>query len=838
MSDDFALAPPQDFSFPFRPYAIQKDFMRRLFEAVEQRKVGIFESPTGTGKSLSVICSSLTWLRLDRKRLTEEAVAALSLKLKAECPDEPNWVLEHNIERKKRELLADEEALENRLQAIRRQEADAKRNQKAERPGEKASKKRKVVGIADHSDEEFAPDDEESRKDEIGPNGLPRSVQDLLDKYGGANGRHQQVELEPDAKKIYFTSRTHSQLSQFVDELRKTTFGDSTRLIALGSRANLCINEEVKKNARSLETLNEACTDLQKGETTARCPYLPPVEDVVLMNDFRDHALSEARDIEELASLGRERNVCPYYGGRKALKQAQVVTLPYNLLLQKSSRNALGISLEENIVIVDEAHNLIDNVLSIHSASLTSTFLNLVKNAFMIYIQRFAKKLKGTNLVYLKQLLRVLECLGTYCQDWAKTIPANSNRHEEIMTVNLLLQKTGILDQLNMRDLEQYLTESKIVYKISGYATKIEANEKKEKSEDRAFQTRSAFVTGFYKIQDFILALSNANQDGRVLLSGERASKDEKMVVTLKYQLLNPSECFRDVVSETRAVILAGGTMAPISDFCTQLFPYLGADQFIEFSCPHIVPQDNLLVRVVCQGPGKTPLELKFASKTDSKLQDELGQSIANICNVVKDGVVVFFPSYAILELLRARWKTTGLMGRLETRKEIVEEPKSSAEVETTLDRYASGIHLPVSPRNGALLFAVVGGKLSEGINFSNELCRAVLVIGIPYPNANSIELKERIKYAECSSGGKREAGLALYANMAFKAVNQSIGRAIRHANDWSAIILLDARYGTESSQKKLPGWIRSSLKTSESFGSLVKDLAQFNQRMANQKTN
>lgn len=46
----------------------------------------------------------------------------------------------------------------------------------------------------------------------------------------------------------------------------------------------------------------------------------------------------------------------------------------------------------------------------------------------------------------------------------------------------------------------------------------------------------------------------------------------------------------------------------------------------------------------------------------------------------------------------------------------------------------------------------------------SNELCRAVVVIGIPYPNANSIELKERIKYAESSSGGKREAGLMLCA--------------------------------------------------------------------------
>lgn len=43
--------------------------------------------------------------------------------------EEPDWVLEQDIERKKRELLADEEALETRLRDIRRQEADAKRKQ-------------------------------------------------------------------------------------------------------------------------------------------------------------------------------------------------------------------------------------------------------------------------------------------------------------------------------------------------------------------------------------------------------------------------------------------------------------------------------------------------------------------------------------------------------------------------------------------------------------------------------------------------------------------------------------------------------------------------------------
>ena len=58
------------FSFPYpTPYSIQLDLMTALFEAIEERKIAVFESPTGTGKSLSLICATFTWLRANSKRL-------------------------------------------------------------------------------------------------------------------------------------------------------------------------------------------------------------------------------------------------------------------------------------------------------------------------------------------------------------------------------------------------------------------------------------------------------------------------------------------------------------------------------------------------------------------------------------------------------------------------------------------------------------------------------------------------------------------------------------------------------------------------------------------------
>ena len=39
----------EEFAFPFEPYGVQKDFMKNLYDTIEKRKIGIFESPTGTG---------------------------------------------------------------------------------------------------------------------------------------------------------------------------------------------------------------------------------------------------------------------------------------------------------------------------------------------------------------------------------------------------------------------------------------------------------------------------------------------------------------------------------------------------------------------------------------------------------------------------------------------------------------------------------------------------------------------------------------------------------------------------------------------------------------------
>lgn len=55
---------------------------------------------------------------------------------------------------------------------------------------------------------------------------------------------------------IYFCSRTHSQLAQFVREVQRSAYGHDIRLVSLASRQNYCINKAVQK-LKSLSLINE-----------------------------------------------------------------------------------------------------------------------------------------------------------------------------------------------------------------------------------------------------------------------------------------------------------------------------------------------------------------------------------------------------------------------------------------------------------------------------------------------------------------------------------------------------------------------------------------------------
>lgn len=140
-----------------------------------------------------------------------------------------------------------------------------------------------------------------------------------------------------------------------------------------------------------------------------------------------------------------------------------------------------------------------------------------------------------------------------------------------------------------------------------------------------------------------------------------------------------------------------------------------------------------------------------------------------------------------------------------------------------TLRRYTRAVH-----SGGALLICVVGAKLSEGINFADELARCVIVAGLPFANVGDVEINARMEYVARMNPGDPGAARRYYEDLCLKAVNQSIGRAIRHRGDYAALLLVDRRYATPRIAAKLPGWIRERTRNARSFGEVQQQLAAF----------
>ena len=75
---------------------------------------------------------------------------------------------------------------------------------------------------------------------------------------------------------------------------------------------------------------------------------------------------------------------------------------------------------------------------------------------------------------------------------------------------------------------------------------------------------------------------------------------------------------------------------------------------------------------------------------------------------------------------------------------------------------------------NGALLTCVIGGKMSEGIDFKDGLGRGIIVVGMPYPNRSDPMLHYKMEYfAKLYPDFNTNE---YYENICMKALNQSIG--------------------------------------------------------------
>ena len=263
----------------------------------------------------------------------------------------------------------------------------------------------------------------------------------------------------------------------------------------------------------------------------------------------------------------------------------------------------------------------------------------------------------------------------------------------------------------------------------------------------------------------------------------------------------------------------------------------------LQLEANHVIDNSQIFVGVFPRGPSGSELIGTFQNTSSYDFQDEISQSIYEICKVTPFGVLCFFPSYALLEKVLERMQRTGKYKELLQFKEIVIEPRSgpSEDFEKIIKHYYKTISeckksptgcTTVSNRSritGAIFFAVYRGKVSEGLDFADENARTVINVGIPYPAFKDprVTLKKEYNDRNCKNGSLLP-GMQWYETQAFRAMNQALGRCIRHRNDWGAVIFLDQRFTTQRNIQKLSKWVRPSVKQFSKFPEGIGALREF----------
>ncbi|KAJ2062838.1 ATP-dependent DNA helicase chl1 [Coemansia sp. S146] len=676
-----------EFSFPIAtPYSIQLDFMQRLFETIEKREFAIFETSNAVGLDSDVAQQKYSrWVANTRRKEATE---------------------------RKKGMMASRRAAPT----------DASKKRKPNEDGNGSDDEMMVVEAYYSGDEENAQQKSGSKLDDDGEVQYSAAVRKLLERRAGN-------------RPLYDISDD--------DNSDNDNSGES----ALPPKEpSLCVNDRARQGAQSIHAINERCLGMQTAgsKKSARCGYLPLQH--MPMLDFRDATASVIMDIEELANEGRRRCTYPYYGARASINGAQVVALPYNTLLSRSARQAMGISLAGNVAIVDEAHNLVDTILAIHSIAL----------------------------------------------DWRTVRATVADSATRVVSVNEFLTLAHA-DHINVYKIDRYLWESKLGRKLNVFSDRLGQNDLAASSKRPTTAVREtvpgpAPVTAVAAFEAFMECLGKPDRTGSRLVIRTIPSTNSGTEVELKFLQLDPSEAFGEICAEAWVVVLAGGTMKPTTS-----------------------------------GPTGTALRFAHGDQGDSAKLRKAGLALAALCQAIPGAIVAFFPSYALLDRMHRNWSAAGIVDRIAKRKPVfVESSTSSGDV---LELYPARVRAVGS--TGALLFSVAGGRLSEGINFSDDLGRTVVMVGVPFPSLASPELAERLAYYEGMSGAQSTAsgiigsmGLRakeLYESLCMRAVNQSIGRAIPHRNDYVATVFLDARYAESRIAHKLPTLIAGSSVSNDS---------------------
>uniref|UniRef100_H3A3B4 Regulator of telomere elongation helicase 1 n=1 Tax=Latimeria chalumnae TaxID=7897 RepID=H3A3B4_LATCH len=738
--------------FPFEPYKCQEEYMLKVIECLQKKVNGVLESPTGTGKTLCLLCATLAWREHFKDGISARKIAERMQGVEL-FPDRPmsSW-------------------------------------------GTKAT------------------DGDTSRC------WVPSGIPSFLNEPFLAEG-----------------------VGQFL------FCWDRPKVCVLGSRDQLCINPEVKMQESSHVKIH-----MCRAKVSSRsCPFYNSVEEKSTDKDFSLAIM----DIEDLVKNGIKHSTerCDFYFVSRFLTQmTDEYFLMENVQVDWQSSRAHNIDLRGAVVIFDEAHN-VERICE-ESVSFDLTPFDLASGIDTLN-QALEEKMKvvqqnelhaefnmesihsGLNM----ELKDLIELKKTFLDlenaiDSIK-LPANGNGVTKPGRFLWWLFSNAMKFCVKFEALRCLKIDECFWFLGSGIFTSTMGLQKLidviqivfSKEPEAGVPPHAAIgdISKYYKVH---IHPDNSSQKRKQRTDIWAAPAMRKQGKILSYWCFSPGYGMHELVKQgVRSIILTSGTLSPLSSFTLEMqipFP-------VCLENPHVIEKHQIWVGIVPKGPDGEQLSSAFdRRKTGSRCCVSLPFLFSNIARVVPHGLLLFFPSYPVMDKSLAHWRDCSIAGRIEELKPMFVEPRGKASFTEVMDAYYDKVC--DARTNGASFLAVCRGKASEGLDFADRNGRGVIVTGLPFPPQMDPRVTLKMHFLDEMRGKTKTtrtwylSGKEWYRQQASRAVNQAIGRVIRHKQDYGAIFLCDHRFMNADIKSQLPAWIQPHVKVYDNFGHIIRDVSQF----------
>lgn len=555
--------------------------------------------------------------------------------------------------------------------------------------------------------------------------------------------------LKTDKKLLVLTSK-QSQHHVVVETLRGVVTRRGAKFAAVDviSKRDMCPRDE--KLEVPAFAFMDMCSRLCR---TKQCRYF--------MADAQG-AVEETQGgihhVEELVDISLNHDCCPHKVAMEAAKQADVVVCDYNYLFSDMKERILEsfqVAPEDLIVVIDEAHNLPDRVRANFS---------LEVNAFTITEAEGEARRAGE----------------AKSADWCRALREHLDR---------LAKEAGPNEEvvLSKRELIAPVEEQVRAATLTGEgpsgreATKELGRLAEELTKEGEAVARSG------QLAEFLSAwIRGGKAYGRILrVDGDGGWR-------LVHTLLDPGVVAGPILADVHSAIAMSGTLYPPEMYRD----LLGMSEERTRTRVYRSPFDPARRPVVCVKDTTS----KYKAR-GPEMDRRMAEAIVFAHTSAPGNTAAFAISYEQLNRL------ADAVGRLVPETELLVEERGMTkhERDQVLDTLRGG----ATRGGGTLLMGVLGGSLSEGVDYHGNLLGAITICGLPLaPPGREVDLLVEHHDKKFPGKGRDYA----YELPAISRVLQAAGRAIRGEEDRAAVLLLDERFSWSRYSRGFPEDFRPRL--------------------------